>query len=635
MMRAARVTEATPELANEEVSGPGLDEDGRRSSLGARRSAHGLPGETARHIHVPSSVRLDVDSLRRHAWEIGSRRPHATYVCPDNYVNLCAVGPGEAFLTWRLQQSWGQETAAKKGNLFHGARLVLRLYDVSFIEFNGFNAHRMRDIVVDSLSGERLVPLPLSGTMQLAELGYLLPKGEFVPAARSTVTAFPSASVSNQHDVAALYVDERLLPEPVASPWEGASFLRERRKPRLRQGLRIAMLSFAARPGVEDGAIGTFVRAVAGELVAQGMEVHVFAPRAEGFRDDVSESGVHYQALDLGEAGGAVEAALGFARALEARLAGQARFDCFHVQEWMTGLVPWLSTRPATVAFSSIESLRRNGGAPDELSREIERLESEVARAAECLMLPPWLHERAVAVLGLDETRVHAFPLQGRPMDEWELPFDAGKAKSDIGLAPGDRMLTFVGALEWAGGPDLIVEGLSPVLARAGNARVVFVGCGSMQGALVERARRLGVGHAVRFLGHLELPHLIPLLRASEGLVLPSRQRVAEDHGVVGLARRAAKPVLTTHGGPAQLVQHEKDGLIVYDNPPSLVWGMSRLLDDPRHGEEMGRNGHQQGQGSNWGGVARAYADLCAAHFAELREAPLGAASQGERGRAR
>lgn len=205
-------------------------------------------------------------------------------------------------------------------------------------------------------------------------------------------------------------------------------------------------------------------------------------------------------------------------------------------------------------------------------------------------------------------------------MDEWEVPFDAGKAKAEIGLGAADRMLLFVGPLEWAAGPDLLVEALPTVVSRTPNLRVVFVGCGALHGSLGQRAFSLGVGHVVRMLGHIELPRLIPLLRAAEGLVLPSRQRVAQDHDVVGLARRAGRPVVTTHGGPAQLVRHEQDGVVVYDNPPSLVWGMSRLLDDRRHAEDMGRNGLRQGDGASWNGAARIYADLCARHFAELRD---------------
>ena len=142
------------------------------------------------------------------AWEIGAGRAHAKYVCPDSYVNLCAVAPGELFLVWRLREGWVAALAERKREIWPGHRLIIRLYDVSFIQFNGFNAHRVRDLTIDKLAGERLQALALAGSTQIAEIGYLLRTGEFVPAARSQAVAFPSASVSANHDAAALYVDD-------------------------------------------------------------------------------------------------------------------------------------------------------------------------------------------------------------------------------------------------------------------------------------------------------------------------------------------------------------------------------------------------------------------------------------------
>ena len=70
--------------------------------------------------------------------------------------------------------------------------------------------------------------------------------------------------------------------------------------------------------------------------------------------------------------------------------------------------------------------------------------------------------------------------------------------------------------------------------------------------------------------------------------MLPSRCRLPFDDAVVDLARKAARPVVTTHGGPAHLIRHEENGLITYDNPGSMVWALDRILSDPAHAERMG-----------------------------------------------
>jgi glycosyltransferase involved in cell wall biosynthesis len=513
--------------------------------------------------------------------------------------------------------------ARQKGKQWDGARLLVRLYDVSFIEFNGLNAHQMRDIPIAGLNGEHLVGFPLSGTTQIAEVGFLLRHGEFLPAARSHAVHFPSLTVSSQTGNASLFVDDRLTPEPVPSPWEAAAYVRERARPRLRKGLNVALLSFQTQATGQDGPVATFVSSLAAELGRQGQNAHVFAPGPGAA--DFERDGVAYHTLPLGDCDGPVNAALSFAHALERRLADLPAFDFFHMQDWMTALVPWVGSRPALLALSSLESARRQGDEPTELSRHIEKVERDTARLFECLIVPDSLREQAIADLGTDETRVHAFPMEGRPPDEWDAPLDFGRIKSDFGLHPFDRLLLFIGPLDHGAGADLLVEAMPTVLSRTPNARLVMVGCGGLHPHLHERARQLGVGHALRLLGHVELPRLIGLLRASEALLLPSRHRVWNDEGVVNLARRAARPVMVTHGGPAHMVRHEDNGLVVYDNPPSLVWGMSRLLEDSRHCQDMGRHGFQPGEGASWDGLARRYAELCAASFAELNETSTGA----------
>src|SRR5207244_8567188 len=100
--------------------------------------------------------------------------------------------------------------------------------------------------------------------------------------------------------------------------------------------------------------------------------------------------------------------------------------------------------------------------------------------------------------------------------------------------------------------------------------RLALAGAGHLYGRLHHRSHQLGVAHAVRLLGHVESSPLTRLLRAAEALVLPSRYRVPFDDAVVDLARRAGRPVVTTHGGPAHLVRHEETGVITYDNPGSM-----------------------------------------------------------------
>ncbi|HTU89819.1 MAG TPA: glycosyltransferase [Gemmataceae bacterium] len=559
---------------------------------------------------------LSAEDLRHFAWEIGEQRPADAYVPAGNHVGLAAVAPDHGFAHWRISPRWVDETARKRGGAWHNCRLILRLYDVSYIQFTGFNAHRIQDESLSGLCGQRFFRLPRRGTTQLGEVGFLLKSGEFIPAARSQAAPFGRDSWSSNRDQTALYVDERGRIEPAGAVWEQEKFLRERRRPKLRRPLRIA--AFALTAG-GDGLPAPFIRELTFQQSALGHEVHLFLPAGGSAQPPRQVDGVHYHPLPISPNGSPLETAQKFARAVEAQLKDAPSFDLLHHHEWETGLAAARLRRPRVLSLTSLEATRRNGTPLSSLSRAIEEAERSIARAVPCVLTPDWLRERAITELGMDGVRVRSFPMEGRLANEWECPLDYGQVKGEIGVGPLDRLLLYVGPLEHSSGVDLLVEALPTALRRNGNLRLAFLGSGSMHGHLEQRAHQLGVAHAVRLLGHREGPQVKRLVRAGEAIVLPSRCRVPFDDAVVDLARKAGRPVVTTHSGPSHLVRHEENGLLTYDNPGSMVWALDRILSDPAHAERMGRNG-KRGDSStqSWSDVTRYYLDLCAHCFPEL-----------------
>jgi glycosyltransferase involved in cell wall biosynthesis len=563
---------------------------------------------------------LDAESLRRLAWEIGERRATDRYAPPVNHVGLAMVNPTQGFVHWHLSPGWVEQARQRRRDAWHHCRMVVRLYDVSYIQFNGLNAHRIQDHPLPGLCGHLFFPLSAgAGTWRLAEVGFLLRDGEFLPGARSQVAAFARDSASPHSDHTALLVDHERNMEEVGNVWDQERFLAERAAPRLRSPLRIASFAFESLASGQETGLARFVTELAAAQCALGHEVHVFLPAAGEFTADLMRGGVYYHPLHVGPTATCLDAAREFARSAAQSLDGFPPFDLINLHEWMTGYAGWYGARPTVVAFGSIEAARRGGAPPTEESQQIEQVERELAQAARCLLVPHGLWSRAVEELGPDRARVHGFSMEGRPPDEWEVPLDFGQAKMEVGIGPLDRMLLYVGPLEHAAGVDLLVEALPVILQRMHNARLAFAGAGSLAGALDGRARELGVAHAVRSLGHVEFPQLSRLLRASEAVVLPSRCRIPLDDAVVELARRAGRPVITTRGGPAHLVRHEETGIITYDNPGSMVWAMDRILGDSAHADQMGRNGRRHETAApSWEDAARRYFELCVRCIAEV-----------------
>jgi hypothetical protein len=76
-------------------------------------------------------------------------------------------------------------------------KVVLRVYDVTFIEFNGTNAHRTFEVTVDVLSLKNYyMNVPMPGAHYLAELGYYDSNGNYKYLLRSNLCQVPVNSPS-------------------------------------------------------------------------------------------------------------------------------------------------------------------------------------------------------------------------------------------------------------------------------------------------------------------------------------------------------------------------------------------------------------------------------------------------------
>ncbi|MGD0091355.1 MAG: DUF4912 domain-containing protein, partial [Planctomycetota bacterium] len=246
---------------------------------------------------VATHLAPDMETLRRFAWEISATKAGEAYRPPASHVGLAVVDPRQAFVHWHILPEWIEQTRAARGAVWHDCRMVLRLYDVTSILFNGFNAHRLQDVQIADACGQQFVALPHPGTTQLAEAGFLLKNGEFIPAARSRFVQFPPSGVSTHGEYTALLVaeqavrqaaleqagqpapqDHRLRVEKVAGGWEQARELNSCRRIKLRTPLRIASFAFEAAACGQQGLLANYVSELAGGLCALGHAVHVFVP---------------------------------------------------------------------------------------------------------------------------------------------------------------------------------------------------------------------------------------------------------------------------------------------------------------------------------------------------------------------
>lgn len=141
-----------------------------------------------------------------------------------------------------------------------------------------------------------------------------------------------------------------------------------------------------------------------------------------------------------------------------------------------------------------------------------------------------------------------------------------------------DRPVTvlFAGEMAQAAGVDILVEAAAIVAADPTEARFLFVGDGPLKTEMMARTSSAGFAPRCRFLGHLDSDAFAAVLNDSDILVVPGR--VAQDHNVARSALAAGRWVLTTHQANIDGVEHGRNGLVTYDNPGSLVWGLRDLM---------------------------------------------------------
>jgi len=112
-----------------------------------------------------------------------------------NKLVLMPVNPYVVFAYWDFDQRTRElmKQKAREG------KAVIRLYDVTFIMFNGTNAHRTFEHRLDELTlgaGNFYFNVPMPRADYISEIGYLDDEGKFVPLLRSNVTRTPAASPS-------------------------------------------------------------------------------------------------------------------------------------------------------------------------------------------------------------------------------------------------------------------------------------------------------------------------------------------------------------------------------------------------------------------------------------------------------
>lgn len=230
---------------------------------------------------------------------------------------------------------------------------------------------------------------------------------------------------------------------------------------------------------------------------------------------------------------------------------------------------------------------------------------------------------RASAVVAVSSPLLDALVRSGIPRDRIALipnGIDASgvelRARSDarrrLGLPDGARVMGWVGRLSPEKDPLFAIEAWGRV--SDGTARLCIIGDGPLRSACEARARELGLGDRVRFVG--AVPDAGRLLRAFDGLMLTSRTEgtpmVLLEAGVAGV------PIVATAvGGVPDLLGPEGGLLVAHGDADALAAAAARVLSEPdapaRRAATLQARLTTEKAGTDWIAAHRALYDALAA----------------------
>ncbi len=240
----------------------------------------------------------------------------------------------------------------------------------------------------------------------------------------------------------------------------------------------------------------------------------------------------------------------------------------------------------------------------------LAHLEGRNARRADRVVVTSEHCRRVVAAAyGLPPAELAVVP-EGIRLADWQEPH-AGEGEPRAGperQVEGGPVILSVARQYRRKDTATLLAALPAVLQAHPGTRLRIVGGGPELGRLATRARALGLGGAVRFLG--EVPDDRAVHREYGGADLFCLPSLQEGFGIAFLeAMAAGLPVVgVTAGAVPEVVPDGEAGLLVPPRDPgALAAALVRLLDDAELRRRMGEAGRRRAKGYDWRAVAKRF----------------------------
>jgi len=176
--------------------------------------------------------------------------------------------------------------------------------------------------------------------------------------------------------------------------------------------------------------------------------------------------------------------------------------------------------------------------------------------------------------------------------DRLDIAFDVAAFRQDLGVQPGDKLVSVIGGISRQKGAHHFVELADIIARRQRNAKFLVAGRGDFEDEMKVRVQRRGiVGHFIFAGWRSDVPQL---LHATDVLIMAAHQ---EGFGrIITEAMAASKPVVAfASGGVPEIVVHGETGYLVpYGDVEGMASYVVGLLQDETKCKALGRSGRQR-----------------------------------------
>ncbi|MGA1790389.1 MAG: glycosyltransferase family 4 protein [bacterium] len=359
---------------------------------------------------------------------------------------------------------------------------------------------------------------------------------------------------------------------------------------------KIAILSWDGPHEESDKAPATLITKLATALAKDGQEIHVFTRGEKGEVAKQKVDGVYYHRIHVDSTLPLMKGASIFANKICERIkrfeAKEKPFDVIHCYNWhpAKAVKNLQNGIPRRIVFTMHTNGKHRDLSQDEkFGPQKDLLEKELIKNSDnILFFDQKMRTEIQNRLSLPEEKISILENEFNWQD-YQWVKDSGEIKKKYDLWPLDPLVLFVGGFDHNYAPDILADAIPALLKNTPQLRFLFIGDGELMWTIRIKAHYLLFEHAIRLVGHKEGRELQELFQAADIVVVPNRCTTTPYQ--ILAAWSARKPVVATHAGSCGLIKHEENGIQVYDNPNSIVWGIERILFDWDKGHEIAQKG--------------------------------------------